>query len=294
MPAEDKWIHALISEWPPMGKGIGPGDDAAVIPPPARGKHPVLKTDAVVEGVHFLPRDPGPAIGHKALGRAISDFAAMAAHPRYALITLGLNNRTTTLRKLRAVYRGMARLARTHHIRLAGGELTQSRNFWISVTLVGDVDPKQTTTRCGGCPGDHLLVTGKLGGSFPKRHLSFQPRLEEGLWLGSRPGVHAMMDLSDGLGKDLPRLASASDCSFSINPQALPRHRGTSIHQAINDGEDYELLIAVDPKRVDTLKTKWPFKTSLTEIGKLTNPSQKDETGGYNFCGWDHLKRAET
>jgi hypothetical protein len=77
MPAEDKWIHALISEWPPMGKGIGPGDDAAVIPPPARGKHPVLKTDAVVEGVHFLPPDPG-GVAHlpQGLGLDLADAFA--------------------------------------------------------------------------------------------------------------------------------------------------------------------------------------------------------------------------
>lgn len=289
MPDEDTLIRALVAEWLPMGPGIGPGDDAAVVPPPPKGSHTVLKTDAVVEGVHFRPEDPGSAIGHKALARAISDFAAMAARPRYALITLGFDPETTSVQKLRAVYRGMARLAQACDIRLAGGEITRSRDFWISVCLTGEVDPKSVKTRSGGQTGDRLFVTGKLGGSFPQRHLTFTPRLEEGLWLGKQRAVHAMMDLSDGLGKDLPRLARASGSSFRIDPDSLPRHRGSSVENAINDGEDYELLMAVDPGRVNALKKNWPFPTALTEIGALTPPDLPPETGGIPFRGWDHL-----
>ncbi len=273
-----------------MGRGVGPGDDAAVVPPPAKGSHIVLKSDAVVEGVHFLPSDPATAIGHKALARAISDFAAMAARPRYALITLGVNPESVTLQRLRSLYRGMARLADSYDIRLAGGEFTRSRDFWISVSLTGEVNPKRVKLRSGGQPGDRLLVTGKLGGSYPKHHLTFPPRLEEGLWLGRRAAVHAMMDLSDGLGKDLPRLALASQCSFRIDPEKIPRRPRISIENAINDGEDYELLIAVAPDQVERLRHQWPFALPLSDIGELTAGSVKPSTGGYPFRGWDHLR----
>jgi len=287
MDSESAWIERLLNAWPPVTKGIGPGDDAAVVPPPRRGRHLVLKTDAVVEAVHFHPDDPPRWIGHKALARAVSDFAAMGASPRHALITLGVPERLNP-GELEKLYRGMAALAASCGVSLAGGELTRSPHFWISVSLSGDVRPDRVRTRSGGQPGDVLAVTGRLGGSFPHRHLRFEPRLSEGLWLAKQKAVHAMMDLSDGLGIDLPRLAKASGCSFAICPGDLPRNR-LSAEKAVNDGEDYELLVAIDPKSFPALPKRWPFSIPLTPIGKLTNSDLPPDTGGIPFSGWDHL-----
>lgn len=287
MDSESAWIERLLKAWPPLTEGIGPGDDAAVVPPPRPGKQLVLKTDAVVEAIHFRPDDPPRWIGHKALARAVSDFAAMGASPRHALITLGVPERRHP-GDLEKLYRGMAALAATCGVSLAGGELTRSPHFWISVSLSGDVRPDRVRTRSGGQPGDVLAVTGRLGGSFPHRHLRFEPRLSEGLWLARQKAVHAMMDLSDGLGKDLPRLAEASGCSFAIRPEDLPRRR-VPPERAVNDGEDYELLVAVDAKAFRSLQHRWPFSIPLTTIGNLTNPDLPPDTGGLPFAGWDHF-----
>ena len=99
-------------------------------------------------------------------------------------------------------------------------------------------------------------MTGKLGGSSRRKHLNFVPRID-GSPLAERNTfrIHAMMDLSDGLGADLPRLAAASGVGFAIEEEALPRTRGCSIDAAINDGEDYELLFAISPNDASSLQT---------------------------------------
>ncbi len=285
---EEQWVERLTRIWPKGSRvRLGPGDDAAVTVAPTRGRDLVSKVDAVVEEVHFQTSDRPSAVGHKALARAISDFAAMGARPRHALITVGFPIGEGAWPWVEGVYSGMSRLAAQYTIGLVGGELTRSAVKWINVTLLGDVACGKAVTRSGGLPGDVLIVTGRLGGSFPKRHLSFIPRLEEGCWLAAA-GARAMMDLSDGLGKDLPRLAVASGCTYRIKTKSLPRHRGCSIEQAINDGEDYELLAAIPPKRVKIFLKKWPFSVPLTVIGELLPASQAPEADGVRFSGWDH------
>ncbi|MEM6886304.1 MAG: thiamine-phosphate kinase, partial [Verrucomicrobiota bacterium] len=239
---EDQLVGELTALWGmAAGTVTGPGDDCAVWRAAPSNTVSVAKVDAVVEKVHFRSQDAAARVGYKALGRVISDFGAMGATPIHALVTIGFPFKSRPERWLKDCYRGMAKLAEKYTIGLAGGELTQSNQIWINLSLFGYVRESHMILRSGGNTGDALYVTGKLGGSFPKRHLAFQPRLSEGQWLARR-GVSAMMDLSDGLGKDLLRLAAASECSFAIQPECIPRHRGCSIQQAINDGEDYELL----------------------------------------------------
>ena len=115
-----------------------------------------------------------------------------------------------------------------------------SRNF---VGVTGVVENDRWVSRSGGRAGDELFVTGKLGGSIRGKHLRFVPRIAESRWLTKNFPIHAMMDLSDGLGADLPRLARASRLGFDIEENALPRNPGCTVAQAINDGEDYELLL---------------------------------------------------
>src|SRR5207253_4657242 len=127
----------------------------------------------------------------------------------------------------------------------------------ISVSVVGRVEKKRRVSRRGGKPGDDLFVTGRLGGSIRGKHLRFIPRIEESRWLTANFRIHAMMDLSDGLGADLPRLAIASKLGFKIDREKLPLAPGAKINNAISDGEDYELLFAISPRDRSRLQRNW-------------------------------------
>jgi thiamine-monophosphate kinase len=288
---EDEHIARWLRLWPKtVPLPVGPGDDCAVLPALPPKHQPVWKTDAIVQDVHFRLKDKATAIGHKALARVLSDFAAMGALPHSALITLGIPPKLPA-RFIDGCYRGMARLAKEWSISLAGGETTRSRELWISVNGLGSAPQGKAITRSSAKAGDLLFVTGKLGGSFPRRHLTFIPRLKEGLWLGQQGLATAMMDLSDGLGKDLPRLASSSRVSFRIQGSALPRSTGCSELQAVNDGEDYELLFCVNPRHAAKLLKTWPFRTKLTCIGLMTRSTQPNFTDGLTFHGYDHFQK---
>jgi thiamine-monophosphate kinase len=124
-----------------------------------------------------------------------------------------------------------------------------------------------------------LYVTGRLGGSLEGRHLDFIPRVVEARWLTGNFRIHAMMDLSDGLAADLPRLAKASGCGYEISEEKVPRNRGCTVAQALGDGEDFELLFAVRPADAARLEAKWRAKfprLPLTRIGALTRLRNAD------------------
>lgn len=266
---------------------VGSGDDCAIVQAPKTGV--VLKTDAVVEGVHFFKGTSLEAVGWKALCRPISDFAAMGATPQHALITVAAPS-SWKKEEWIELARGINKAARKFSITIVGGEITRSPNFlFLSVMLTGSEGP-QSLLRSSARPGDLLCVTGKLGGSLKsERHLTFIPRLAEGQWLAAQKGIHAMMDLSDGLGSDLPRLASASNCSFFVDKKNLPHHPGCTIEEAITDGEDYELLFSLDPKLWKQLSLAWKKKFPkilLTCIGHLLH---QEEPETLLASGFDHL-----
>ena len=142
----------------------------------------------------------------------------------------------------------------------------------ISVCVSGFVEKNRWVSRRGGKAGDDLFVTGRLGGASKGKHLRFVPRIEESRWLTKNFSVHAMIDLSDGLGVDLPRLARASRLGFKIDMEKLPLNRGAKIGNAISDGEDYELLFAVSPLERNRLEKSWRKKfpeVPLTRIGRF-------------------------
>jgi thiamine-monophosphate kinase len=211
------------------------------------------------------------------MARPLSDFAAMSAVPRFALVTLIVpSNREVNW--VQALYRGIEKAARAFDVSVVGGETSNIMGpAVISVTLTGAVEKTRWVGRAGGKAGDELFLTGKLGGSLRGRHLLFIPRIAESRWLTENFRIHAMMDLSDGLGTDLPRLARASHVGFEIDETALPRNRGCTIAQAISDGEDYELLFALSPKDSPSLVARWKKKfpkIPLTRAGRL-NPKSK-------------------
>ena len=283
-----RWTRALGSPRLP-GLRHGPGHDCAVLASSAKDLDLVLKTDAVVEGVHFLRSTPASLVARKALARALSDLAAAGAIPRAALITAGCPDKKSAAR-LASIYRGLARAARRWHVSVVGGETVRTRQLLLSVSLLGTVPRTQSPHRAGARPGHLLFVTGTLGGSWPRRHLTFTPRLREGQWLARKNFPSAMMDLSDGLGADLPRLARMSKIGFQIHPTKLPLARGATARQALSQGEDYELLFTVPKAKAARLRKTWPFATRLTEIGVCLPARSGFHTGGLPLQGYDHLR----
>jgi thiamine-monophosphate kinase len=278
---EDRLLGQLLSRLS-IGKGVinGPGDDCAVVDFGDHRNLLVLKTDCVVAGVHFLPTANALDVGWKAMMRPLSDFAATSAVPQFALITL-IVPQQTKVEWVEELYRGLRRAAKRFKVSIVGGETSSTSGpVAISVSVVGYVERDRRVSRQGGEAGDDLLVTGRLGSAVRKRHLQFIPRIVESRWLTRNFRIHAMMDLSDGLGADLPRLARASRVGFTLKVENLPLARDATIDSAISEGEDYELLFAISPRERNRLEREWRKKfpkLMLTRIGLLSQPSTKND-----------------
>jgi len=274
----------------PTGKNVvvGPGDDCAAVRIPGSTDLLLLKTDCVVENVHFSNTLAGASVGRKAICRALSDIAAMGGIPSHAMVTI-FSPPEVPLAYWKSVYRGLIGAAQKYQVPVVGGETSSAPIRAISVSLTGRVHARRMVRRSGGRAGDLLYVTGRLGGSIRRKHWAFEPRLTEGRWLAEHGFARAMMDLSDGLAKDLPRLAAASDTGFQITPDAIPRAKGISYDAAVSDGEDYELLFAVPKSSVKRLESAWPEafpKLPLTAIGSLC---EKGTSFRSNQSGFDHF-----
>jgi thiamine-monophosphate kinase len=275
---EDRLLDQLLPRLP-LGKTVvaGAGDDCAVMEIFAGRNFLVLKTDCIVEGVHFLSGANPVDVGWKAMMRPLSDFSATSALPQFALITL-IASKQTEVEWVRKLYRGLRRGAKRFSVSIVGGETSSTPGpIVISVSVAGFVEKDRWVSRRGGKVGDDLFVTGQLGGAVRQKHLSFIPRIAESRWLTENFSIHAMMDLSDGLGVDLPRLARASKVGFKIEMEKLPLTRGVEIGNAISEGEDYELLFAISPRDREGLKRAWRKqfpKVPLTRIGRLNRKSK--------------------
>jgi thiamine-monophosphate kinase len=262
----------------------GAGDDCALLDLGLPDKLVLFKTDAVVEGVHFTAGAPPEKIGHKALGRCLSDVAAMAGTPVAALVTLALP-REFDANYVEAIYAGMNTLARRHDVAIVGGETTLSPGgLLISVALMGVVPRGKAVLRSGAEAGDAIFVTGELGGSLAGKHLDFEPRLAEAQWLVREFAIHAMLDVSDGLAGDLRHLLKASRVGAELLSASIPISRAaklaarthpsdkTALLAALTDGEDFELLFTVAARDavplIDAWKKQYP-KVALSCIGKI-------------------------
>jgi thiamine-monophosphate kinase len=292
--SEDALIDRIIRLVPQdPARAAQPGDDCAAVDLGAHSEELLLlKTDALVAGVHFLPQTDPRAVGWKAAARVMSDLAAMGGRPEHFLVTIALPG-STDIAWVDGLYAGIGSCLRQFGGFLAGGETTavpETSAVVISVTATGKVARSHLVTRSGGRADDAIFVTGTLGGSITGKHLSFTPRLLESAWLVRQFLPTAMMDLSDGLAKDLPRLAAASGCGFAIDESRLPVSPGSTRAGAVGDGEDYELLFTVPPELRQALAAAWlnAFPDlPLTEIGVLT----LDRTVGKMRGGWDHFDR---
>ncbi|MBN1672941.1 MAG: thiamine-phosphate kinase [Kiritimatiellae bacterium] len=258
---------------------VGPGDDCAVVRSPTAGDDLLLTSDPVIEGAHFLPGTAPEAIGHKAIGRVLSDIAAMGGEPQWALVDV-VAPRKTAVAKLEKIYAGMLALARTHGLALVGGDTSEGECLALHAFGVGRVAEGRAILRSGAEPGDAVYVTGALGGSGRGRHLSFEPRVREGAWLGKRGWAKAMIDVSDGLATDLAHLCAMSrtgavilEDRIPIAPAARDMEDGRSaVAHALGDGEDFELLFAVEPDGQPAFEAAWraAFELPCTFIGALT------------------------
>ena len=268
---------------------IGPGDDCAVVDL-GNGQLQLLKTDCVVEGVHFYPDEKAERVGWKAIARVVSDIAAMGGTPQAFVVTLVLRA-DTSLDWLDGLYSGMQKCASRFDVSIVGGETSSapegSANV-ISIAGTGHVKESNLVLRSSAKVGDSIFVTGDLGGSIKGKHLDFIPRLHEAQWLVENHSPSAMMDLSDGLAKDLPRMAKLSDVGYLVDFENVPTNAGCKLAQALSDGEDYELLFTCPESEVEELQRHWPKSfPKLSKIGKITNQSveQSNDLQG----GWDHF-----
>jgi len=256
---ETEFVHWLLSRIPADPRlEVPPGDDAAVLRPPAM-RRTVVTVDMLMEGVDFLlgPDCPPEAVGHKALAVSLSDLAAMASRPEAAFVAVSLPRHGGDAIG-RGLCEGIGTLARRHDVTLAGGDT----NAWdgplvVSTTLIGSVAPGKAWRRNGARPGDQLVVTGPCGGSILGRHLAVQPRCHEAQAIAERFEVHAAIDISDGLSIDLGRMMEASGTCGVIRLADVPIHPDahrlaaqtadgeSPLDHALGDGEDFELLLAM-------------------------------------------------
>lgn len=233
-----------------LGPGVvvGPGDDCAVLRDGA-GDTLLVTVDHLVQGRHYPDAAPLDLVARKAVARSVSDIAAMAGSPLWSLATAALpcdwpQERADTL------FDRMAHWARHWGCPLVGGDiaaLATGAAPVLTVTVLGRPHAvRGPVLRRGARPGDGLYVTGAIGGSLASgRHLTFEPRTREAAWLADTLGdrLHAMIDVSDGVGRDAGRIAEMSGVRLEIDEARAPRNPDAG-PEFLSDGEDYELLFA--------------------------------------------------
>jgi thiamine-monophosphate kinase len=286
------------------------GDDCAVLPISPVPTN-LVTSDSLVYGKHFDDAVPADGAGAKLLNRSLSDIASMGGKPTGAIVNLLLPP-NVTLDWLRGFYSGLAAAANKWSVPILGGDLSSTNGLLgASVTVWGT--SAKPITRKGASPGDAILVTGSLGGSRRGNHYLFSPRIEEGCWLAEQPCVHSMIDLSDGIGKDLPELVPPG-CTAALWCDRLPASEDAVIlatvsgrtvqDHILDDGEDFELLFTIDGSdSTDLFTESWRrrFTCELTEIGTITeyegSAGEHIVTDARTGCpigtdsGYEHLRK---
>ncbi|HYG74022.1 MAG TPA: thiamine-phosphate kinase [Planctomycetota bacterium] len=264
---------------------VGPGQDCAIVSWNAR-RDLAYKIDQVIEGTHFVLTGPGAArpfdVGWKAMAKACSDIAATGFWPVAATVAVNLRKGSKEALAME-LYRGLTACCRKYKFGLAGGDLaTSEQGLSVVVSLLGEGPRNSAWLRRGARAGDTLLVTGRLGASLHSRgHLRFSPRLPEAEKIRQIvPGaVHACIDITDGLSRDLHHLCQESGVGATLDSQLIPfsaaarkiaRAGGRSeLEQALGDGEDFELLLAVESRAAERLLRRWRGRVPLTRIGRI-------------------------
>lgn len=240
------------------------GDDLAVL---KWGGDELLLVgvDQVLDGVHFDSNLHTPrAIGRKAMNRNLSDCAAMACLPAAALVSIALP-KGRDVEYAKELYLGIKEAGEKFDCPIVGGETgTWDGKLAVTLTILGSPGRDKPILRSGARPGNTIYVTGRLGGSLSGRHMDFEPRVYEARQIESSGLVTAMIDLSDGLSRDLPRICEASGVGGLLDAAAIPVHEDaiemrrdgrTPLEHALHDGEDYELLFTAERPELNAAAT---------------------------------------
>jgi thiamine-monophosphate kinase len=295
---------------------LPPGDDAALwLPTP--GNETILTCDWFLEGTHFLrDKHRADAVGWKSLARAMSDIAAMGGKPRCFLLSLALPTELTG-KWLNEFLRGLRRASKGLGCELAGGDTTRRNEVLINMTVVGEVSRGRAILRSGAKRGDAIFVSGTLGeadlglrelrrkrgmaepsNEALRKHLYPHPRLALGQWLAEKRLATAMMDLSDGLSTDLPRLCGASGVGAKIESNSLPvtplAQLAEARNLALHGGDEYELLFTVTKRNVRRVPGRFQG-LRLTRIGEITRErkilvTEAGKTAALVSRGWDPFR----
>lgn len=300
---------------------LGPGDDAAVIEPPA-GEQLVVSCDISVEDVHFrrewLRWD---TVGYRAVVAGLSDLAAMAARPLGVLVSAALPPELGE-GVLEAMGRGMGRCLEAEGGALLGGDLSRSPGpVALDVVAVGST--ASPVPRSGVRPGDEVWVTGRPGGPAsatrawqrglepdPRARRAFEeprPRIREAQWLAERAALTALIDVSDGVAADSRHLAAASGCGLDLRLDRIPlpdvldeyTDRRAALELAVTGGEDYELLMTAEPGSLQAVRDGFrrEFDLDLERIGEAVAEEGvrwRDSDGAEVALrreGYDHFAR---
>lgn len=324
-------IRAMHEHWKKSNVAGDFSDDAAILPLDSDQVLSVT-TDMLIEGRHFKAEWSSPEdIGYKSVAVNLSDIAAMGSRPLYLFSSLGLETKNTEKEQFHAFISGMEQACLDFSCTIEGGDTTRSEHgMVISITAIGKSSKANIKKRNAAIAGDIIAVTGSIGdaaGALELLYLDQQkkdrspeaeslykklhrpkPRVDEGIWLGKQPQVHAMMDLSDGLSGDIRHITSASKCGAVIDIERLPvssalndisENMGWSAQNlAATGGDDYELLFTVSAEKWDEFcrKAEAELNIPVTGIGTITTDTDDvqfknkgkvltDPLGGY-----DHFK----
>ena len=270
---ENKFIEWIKSAMPTSGKAIlGNGDDAALLSGSSKGT--LVATDMLLDGTHFIVGETPPElIGRKAVAVNFSDMAAMGGTPDSLFISLAIPH-STSPRWLERVMRGAAEMAREFDCGIDGGDTNSWRGpFAINVCVVGRPHWRGPVTRAGAKESDVVMVSGqRLGDTLSSsHHLNFMPRIKEAQWLLDHFEIHAMMDLSDGLATDAPRLAMASGIQMVLDTTKIipPPWDEKFLQSALCDGEDFELLFTCSQSTAIKIEQTFPWSCGVRRIGHI-------------------------
>ncbi len=307
-PTEDEitgWFaqqsHLSAAEYP-----IGIGDDMAQVTL-GGGASVLITTDMLLDGTHFdLQTASLEQVGYKSMAASLSDCAAMATIPLAAVAAVGLPPGFSE-RQLKELHAGITRAADKYHCPLVGGDITSWQRggpFAICVSMLSKPGDKPPVRRNGAKVGDVVCVTGTLGGSGRRKHLEFEPRVEEALEIVRIADLHAMMDLSDGLSSDLNRICHQSGVGALVDASAVPISKDAQLladplDAALNEGEDFELLFTLAPEQWEKLHRTWSRRPPLTALGKITDTGRMQmrmpdgQVVDLRPGGYEHLARGE-
>ena len=257
MPGEFDFIHWIRSQTARFDHVlVGPGDDLAVLKWPADDLL-IVGVDQVLDGVHFDSAVHEPAeIGRKVMNRNLSDCAAMACLPAAGVATVALP-KTRGIDYAKELFFGMKSAADVFNFPVVGGDTASwDGKLAMTVTILGRSAGIEPVRRSGAKAGDTIYVTGPLGGSIIGRHMSFTPRIELARELAKQHRLHAMIDISDGLSRDLRHICRQSGVGAIIEAVLVPIHDDAvalsqrdgvpALQHALHDGEDHELLFTAE------------------------------------------------